>query len=506
MLASSLWTDPVNQLRMQNGDFAIAAVNPQADRSVLLAVDQMAYRSLYVMQLGERWAFATEYKALLALADCPADINRDALQYYLRHGKVDMPTTLLAGAQRLVRGQFMQLRSGNASIHTYYDDAAMRAVGRRPQSGQWVRERLEAILMRQLDGHSRIAVTLSGGFDSTALIALIRRIRPDITIATYTIGHGTDDPEIAGARRTAEHFKTEHEEIFFDNGALPSLIPRYVWLTEDLAGRGEAILQQEVARHIVRKDKVIVGGHAADVIFGGMPRHRLLWMADRMPPPLRGALRQFFVYTQLRNVPRSWIARKLLEYDQGEKPVNGVQVIGAQQPQWPNDLISLSGYRSAYWVSTTFRYHEPAVNGNGMTMFSPFADPQLREMALGLPDSSLVDARRQKRILREAMTGILPPELLRRPKAIQRLRQDDALPAAMRQLAQTLQIDRSLAGRGLIARGSADRILGASSRQFSKSAMNDTWGLICAELWMRSFCDRRGEAAIDPACIGANGN
>jgi len=503
---ASLWTDPAAWLRTLNDDFALAVSHSEGAAGVLLAVDQMAYRSLYVMRLGERWAFASEYKALLALADCPAAVDRDVLQYYLRHGKVDIATTLLAGAKRLVRGEYLLLRNGQASCRTYYDDTAMRAVGRQPRSGREVRERLESILSRQLDGHSRIAVTLSGGLDSTALIALIRRVRPDIAIATYTIGYGADDPEITGARRSAEHFKTEHEEIFFDNGALPNLIPQYVWLTEDLGGRGEAILQQQVARHILRKDKVIIGGHGADVMFGGMPRHRLLWMADRLPPPLRGALRQFFVYTQLRHVPRSWIARKLLQFDQGEKPAHGVEVLGARQPQWPKELTSLRGYRSAYWVSTTFRYHEPAVNGNGLTMYSPFADPQLRELALGLPDSSLVDARRQKRILREALVGVMPQELLRRPKAIQKLRQDEALPAALRQLARNLQIDRSLAARGLIAPGSAERILEGSQRRFTKAAMNDTWGLICAELWMRCFCDGRGEAAVDPAGLGANGN
>ena len=69
-------------------------------------------------------------------------------------------------------------------------------------------------------------------------------MRPDVKISTYTIGFGPDDPEIVGARRSAEQFKTEHHEVYFDNSELVHLLPRYVWLTEDLAGCGEAILQQ----------------------------------------------------------------------------------------------------------------------------------------------------------------------------------------------------------------------------------------------------------------------
>jgi asparagine synthase (glutamine-hydrolysing) len=498
-LAEGLNRDLIGCLRRLHGDFALAALGDDAERSVVLAVDQMAYRSLYVMRLPSRWIFASDYKALLALADCPATVDRDVLQYYLRYGRCPLGESLLAGAYRLVRGQMLRLQSPESAIESYVDPAPMNSVGLRPCTAREIREKLEAIVLRQLQGHARVAVTLSAGFDSTALVALVRHVRPDIQIASYTIGHGPDDPEILGAKRSAEYFKTEHHVSVLSNPELERLLPQYVWLTENLNGRGEAILQQQIARQVARKDKFVMAGHAADMVFGGMPRHRLLWIADRSPPPVRGALRELFVYAQIRTVPRSWLGRRLVKLAQGEEPAEAVRILGSRTPEWPERSMTLNGYRSDQWVTDSFGYHDPAVDGSGLTMVSPFADPELRDLALGLPGSSLVNFRQQKRILRESMADLLPDFLLRRPKAIQKLRQDDDLSRTLRSLSEALDLDRSLADRGLIARDAADSVLRGRGGQYTKTALNDLWGLICAELWMRSFCDHRGAAPVDLA-------
>jgi hypothetical protein len=113
---------------------------------------------------------------------------------------------------------------------------------------------------------------------------------------------------------------------------------------------------------------------------------------------------------------------------------------------------------------------------------------------LGLPGSSLVNFRQQKRILRESMADLLPDFLLRRPKAIQKLRQDESLLSTLQRMAQSLDLDRSLTDRGLVAKGAANSLMRDLNVRFTKTALNDLWGLICTELWMRSFCDRRGAA------------
>jgi asparagine synthase (glutamine-hydrolysing) len=498
-LAEGLNRDLVGCLRSLREGFALAAVGDDTGRSVVLAVDQMSCRSLYAMHLPNRWVFASDYKALLALPECPAAVNRDTLQRYLVHGECPPDESLLAGAQRLAPGQMLRLQTPACAIQSYADAASRQSVGMRPRPPRAVREMLESIVIRQLRSHSRVAVTLSAGFDSTALVALVRHVRPDIHIASYTIGWGPDDPEILGARRSAEYFKTEHHESFFSNSDLERLLPQYVWLTENMAGRGEAIMQQQIAREVAKKDKLVMAGHAADMLFCGMPRHRLMWLADRSPPPIRGALRELFVYTQIRTIPKSWLGRGLALLARREEPSEGLKLLGARTPEWPERQQTLDGYRADFCTSDTFVYHDPVVDGNGVTMLSPFTDPDLRDLALGLPGSMLVDLRHQKRILRESMADLLPDFLLRRPKAIQKLRHDHSLFRTLQHMAASLDLDRSLASRGLIATDAANSVMREIRGRLRTTAVTDLWGLICAELWMRTFCDRRGEAPVDLA-------
>jgi hypothetical protein len=96
---------------------------------------------------------------------------------------------------------------------------------------------------------------------------------------------------------------------------------------------------------------------------------------------------------------------------------------------------------------------------------------------------------------------LLPNVLLQRPKAIQKLRQDEEYSNTLRRLANWLDLDRSLAARGLMERGVADRVLHRVNGRGPKSALNDLWGLICAELWTRTFCDQRGAAPVDLAAL-----
>jgi asparagine synthase (glutamine-hydrolysing) len=260
-------------------------------------------------------------------------------------------------------------------------------------------------------------------------------------------------------------------------------------------------MQQQIAHKVAADDKLLMAGHTADMLFAGMPRHRLLWIADQSPPPIRDALRELFVYTQVRSVPKSWLGRCLVKIAQGERPSEGLTILRSNMPEWPERFKTLDGYRGEYWTTDSIRYDETAVDAGGLTMLAPFADPELRDLALGLPDSSLVGFRQQKRILRESMADLLPNVLLQRPKAIQKLRQDEEYSNTLRRLANWLDLDRSLAARGLMERGVADRVLHRVNGRGPKSALNDLWGLICAELWTRTFCDQRGAAPVDLAAL-----
>jgi asparagine synthase (glutamine-hydrolysing) len=271
------------------------------------------------------------------------------------------------------------------------------------------------------------------------------------------------------------------------------VLPSFVWLTEDLMGREETLLQQVITRVAAVRDRVLVCGNGADMDFCGMPRHRLLWLRDRAPWPVRGALDELFAYTQLKIEPRSWLGRRLVERVYGaDRPAPAV-VPGAAPPAIDVDYHSLAVYQRETIGIKGFCYHEPVNAQLGVTMIAPYSSPEVYEFALGCRIGHLIDARQQKRLLRAAVADLMPPAVSGRRKAIQRLRHDGELSERMDEMAASLDLDAALASRGLLPPDFVRRLRARpAGGAYSTQRMHSLWALISAELWLRQFVDDRG--------------
>jgi asparagine synthase (glutamine-hydrolysing) len=486
------------------GFFAIARWNPK-EQTLTLACDRHGYKTLYIAELPGRIAFASDYKALLALTDLPARVDRDVLQTYLMSRSFSSERTLLESVTP-IGGANLWTIGRDLKVHrrSYWQPRERRGGPRRSfrEAAQELRRVLQWAMRRQLSGRKRIALALSGGLDSVAVLALAKQVRPDIEIASYTIGHSEEDPEIVRAREAAEHFHTVHREIFLPAEQVPEQIERLVWLTEDLTGREEAVLQQVLAEEMSGRETEYLAGHGADADFAGMPRHRLMWLRDHAPPPLRGALNELFIYTQQRELPKSWLGRRLASFAyHGDTP----QVPSVNRAR-PTPLItcpSLADYcRSTITWLDTMRFHEPVEAACDVTMITPFFDPTVVDFALGCPTSFLINARQQKRILRAAVRDLMPLQLSQRRKLIQRMKHDIRLSEVLDDFAGQLQLRASLAERDLVSsdylRMLQKRDAGAA---YSSERLHILWALISAELWLRQFVDQRGAGGTRQAPI-----
>ena len=486
---------PVAGAASIRGFFAVASWD-EASRSLQLICDRHGYKSLYIAHLPGRVALASDLKALLALPDLQASVDRDVLQMYLRSRSFPSERSLLASAQPI----------GGASVWTLSPSGTLRAVPywkpiRRVKLGRSfsaaageLREILQKTMLRQLEGRDHIALALSGGLDSACVLALARHVRPDMHITTYTVGHGEDDPEIVRAREAADYFRTEHRECFLPPEKVPAEMRRLAWLTEDLTGREEAALQQVLTAEMASRERAYLVGHGADAAFAGMPRYRLIWLRDHAPPPLRGALDELFVYTQRRTEPRSWLGQRLASLAfHGDRPAmprvtNAAELPGNGSPASLDEYCgtAISGIEG-------MRFHEPMEVAGDVTMVAPFFDPAVVEFALTCPTHFLIDARKQKRVLRAAMRGVLPTEISQRGKLIQRMKHDTRLSDVLDDFAGQLRLRESLASRCLLP---AEYLTGLQSRArdtaYSSERLHLLWAMISAELWMRQFIDRRG--------------
>ena len=477
------------------GFFAIAWWN-EASRSLQLICDRHGYKTLYLARLPGRIALASDLKALLALPDVQARVDRDVLHLYLRSRSFPSERSLLAGAQPIGGASVWTLAaSGELRAEPYWTPVRRVRAGRTfDQAAIELRGILQQVLHRQLAGRERIALALSGGLDSASVLAMARHVRPEAHITTYTVGHSHEDQEIVRARAAAAHFGTEHHECFLPPDKVPAEMRRLVSLTEDLTGREEAALQLVLADEMSGREHACLAGHGADAAFAGMPRHRLLWLRDHAVPPVRGALDELFNYTQRRLEPRSWLGRRLASLAfHGDRPALP-RVPDARELPAQTSCASLDEYCCATvsWIEG-MRFHEPVETAAGVTMVAPFFDPAVVDFSLSCPTNFLIDARKQKRILRAAMHGILPAEMSQRRKSIQRMKHDTQLSDVLDDFAVQLHLHESLAARGLLP---ADYLTSLQQRArdtaYSSERLHILWAMISAELWLRQFIDRRG--------------
>jgi hypothetical protein len=230
----------------------------------------------------------------------------------------------------------------------------------------------------------------------------------------------------------------------------------------------------------------------------GMPRHRLMWLRDHTVPPLRSALHELFVYTQIRHRPSSWLGRQLvgLTYrDRPEMPRVHDVAPRLEDLDWP----SLGEYRRAMINALEgLRFHEPADAVSGLTMAAPFLDPAVIDFALDCPTQFMISARQQKRVLRAAMRDLLPPEVYGQRKTIQRLKHDAELSDVLDAFASELRLRESLHERGILDGDYVKRLQQRRNGEaYSEERLHILWALICARLWIRIFLDQRGKVGGD---------
>jgi asparagine synthase (glutamine-hydrolysing) len=339
---------------------------------------------------------------------------------------------------------------------------------------------------------SRIAVTLSGGLDSACVLALVRHVKPEIRIDSYTIGYGPDDPECVGGRELAQIFRTVHHEVTFDPQHLHEGLPGLVWLMEDCAGREEALLQHLVMGEAARAAPVVFGGYGADALFAGMPRYRLIRMRE-VWPQLDIPLREVFQFTQTGAYPKSWLGRlgvRLL-YRGGSFPPPVVN--GASAPARVRDDMSLDAFiAEQFCEAQDSGYLEASLEAGGAEFRDPFQALEVVDVALKVPGYLNVGLWQQKRILRRALSDLLPASIRARRKSLQRVRHDLALSEALDHIADRILGADAIRARALVSPSYVEDLRQRLPHEpYSSERLYRLWTLVCLELWQRQFIDAK---------------
>ena len=427
-------------VKQLEGMFALAIWDRKAQQC-LLARDPLGVKPLYLWRVGGALAFASEVRSLLAAALATPRIDEAGLRDYLLFGSVQEPSTLIADISSLPAGTTLTWKAGECRIEPYWQlEFGSKSVDPR-EAIERTRAALDDTVTRHFVSDVPVGILLSGGIDSTALVALARANGFE-SLDTFCIAfeeHQFDEGAIA--RRTAKHFQTRHHECMLDKKVSASLLEQYLGALDLPSCDG---FNTFCATHFAREagTKVLLSGLGSDELFSGYPTFsrlpRLLALSERTKwlTPFRGAIKaaggvlpsaRFQRLASYATAPGSvaaayWGVRGIFGAEECSSLVasyTGQERARATAPSFdsgaqPTVLDTVSYLEiNRYMRNQLLRDSDVFSMANGVELRVPFVDSKLYESVCQLPADIRLQPRKQ--LLIDAV-GDIPSWVISQPK------------------------------------------------------------------------------------------
>jgi asparagine synthase (glutamine-hydrolysing) len=221
-----------------NGMFALAIWDCK-NQTLFLARDRLGKKPLYYRATSAQLIFGSEVKALLMHPDCPRELDAASLSKYLAYEYVPSPHCIFKGIRKLPAGHWLTWKNGQTRVQRYWDLKFGGGADGRPENeiAEELGERLKEAVRLRLISDVPLGVFLSGGIDSSAVVAMMAELMPPARIKTFAIGFGEKSFDESGyARRVANFFGTDHHEQILQSRTLLDILPGVAaFLDEPLA-------------------------------------------------------------------------------------------------------------------------------------------------------------------------------------------------------------------------------------------------------------------------------
>jgi asparagine synthase (glutamine-hydrolysing) len=434
------------------GMFALAIWDDRT-RTLIAARDRAGEKPLYWTETPQGLLLASEVKALLVRPDVSRELDPIALDQFLTYEYVLAPRTMLKGVHKVPPAHFLRYRDGRTTVHRYWDAANVAPRNwTDAEAAEALKAALRASVRRQLMADVPLGAFLSGGIDSSSIVALMTEA--SMAVNTFSIGFadGTYN-ELPYAREVATLFRTNHRE----RTASPDLGDMFerliVHLDEPFADVSlfPTFSVSELAREHV---KVVLSGDGGDELFGGYDAYqaqalaaKLGWMGDALLPALAGvasALPPTGKKKGLVNKVKRFSAGAatapadlghyrwmvyLSARDKARLYAAGLRdALGATDVYAPvREALGRFGHddvlnRQLYADLSLYLADDILVKVDRMSMATsletraPFLDADLMELAFSMPGDLKIRNGERKWILKQAMKGTLPESILNRRK------------------------------------------------------------------------------------------
>lgn len=504
--------DCVKRLR---GMFAFAIWDARRDELVL-ARDSFGKKPLYLFEADGVLFFASEIKAILAASNRRPSLDRGSVLDYLLYRYVPGPFTLFEGVVKLPPGSVGVWRAGEFSVSRFYDPpdgtVAPSFSGRDDPAETFLTALDDAVEARMISDVP-FGAFLSGGLDSSAVVALMSR-HGNGPVNTFSVGFAEAEySELGHAETVARAFRTNHHPLEVSASTLMEHLPALIGFRDAPVAEPSDIPIYLISREAAKSVKMVLTGEGADEILAGYPKHRFEPLAavyqSMVPRPVHGHL----IEPLVRALPYRFRRIKTLAANMGIRDPQerlprwfgalscaerAALAPGLGEPREPDPrpFSASPGQsplrRALYFDQTSWLPDNLLERGDRMSMAAsielrmPFLDTRLASLVATLPDSARLKGCTQKAILRQAMKGVLPDEILKRPKVGFRVPVNEWFRGTMQDYVREHLLGAASATRDLFDRRRLTEIVEehASGRQNHEKLI---WTFLNLELFQRRY-------------------
>ena len=539
LAAFSEWGDDcVTRL---NGMFAFA-IWDNNERSLTLARDHVGIKPLYYTHIANdatspgTFIFASEIKSILATQFLRAELNPQALHEFLTFLWTPDPSTLFRNVKTVPPGHLLKLKNDHIELKQWWDVSFENIEEGRDEA--WWRERvletLDSVVRMEMVSDVPLGAFLSGGLDSSGIVAMMQRHSNGRRVGTYTVGIERTDlrydiipDDVRWARRVNEQLQTDYREIMLQP-AVAELLPMLVRHMEE-PPIDMAIPSYLISRSARESLTVMLSGMGGDEVFAGYPRQMAMKIAgafDPVPDLLRRPLMKTVAEVLPGGLPGKFTAplrnakkfarsaalgfeerylgygtyftdkaKQRLYTDEWRSRTEGFDAYATHR-QYFAKVANVSPLNRLLYVD--LKTFLPCLNlmttdktsmAANLEVRVPFLNREMIEMAARMPPKLKLRGLKRKYILKRALETVLPHDVVWRRKAGFGAPIRSWLRGPLRPLISDLLSEESIRRRGIFRPKEVMRVVNDNTSGREDNSLQ-VFQLIGLELWHREFIDR----------------
>lgn len=524
----------VDSLQKLNGMFAFA-IWDEKERKLTLARDRVGIKPLYFAKTEDSFIFASEAKAILASKLIKAELDHEGLNQFLTFLWTPDPNTLFKNIYKLPPAHFLVYKDGEITQSEWWDISFDEIEEGRTED-YWrerVLETLDKVVGMEMVADVPLGAFLSGGIDSSSIVALMKNHSDGRKISTYTVGIEQEDlrydiipDDVEWARKVNALLDTDYHESMLKPD-VAELLPKLVYHSD------APVIDMAIPSFLISKKAretltVMLSGMGGDEVFAGYPRQMAMNIAgafDPIPQMIRRPLMKTVasvlpgglpgkLTAPLRNA-KKFARSAAMNFEERYLGFGTYFTNEAKQKLYSSDLKNLSKefdaykYHRAYFdrvkhaaplnriLYVDLKTFLPCLNLETTDKTSmaatlevrvPFLNVELMELSARMPADLKLKGIKRKYILKRAAEKLLPKEIVWRKKAGFGAPIRSWLRGALKPMVDDLLSEETIKKRGLFDAKEVRRVIDANLS--GKEDFNlQVFQLLTLELWMRAFLD-----------------